>query len=120
LSSQPPSVREQVAASTRRLAGVKRADKVSAAVIRLGGVGIVVAVLGILVFILGETAPLFVAPEGRFVGEVRLATPPAPSPTPGGAPAPAAPPPAAPVPAATPAPPAARLAQGGGASRRNL
>jgi phosphate transport system permease protein len=81
---------------------------VSSVVITLGGIGIVVAVLGILVFIVGETWPLFVAPEGRFVGEVRLATPPA-------APAPSPPAAAAGAPlarSATPAPPTALLALG--------
>jgi phosphate transport system permease protein len=114
LTREPVSVREKIAASTRRLAGVKRADKVSAIVIRLGGVGIVIAVLGILVFIMGETAPLFEAPQGRFLGEVRLATPPAPSAVavPAVAPPTTAPRPADPVPAATPAPPTALLALG--------
>jgi phosphate transport system permease protein len=101
----PVSIREKVAASTRRLAGVKRADKAAAAVITLGGIGIVVCVLGILVFIVGETWPLFSAPEGRFVGEVRLAA---------AAPATAAiasPKPAVPVEAVV-APPTALLALG--------
>ena len=47
-AAAPVSVRDRVAASTRRLAGVKRADRLSAIVITLGGIGIVVAVLGIL------------------------------------------------------------------------
>jgi phosphate transport system permease protein len=70
------TVREKVLASTKRLAGVKRTDRAAAVVITLGGIGIVVCVLGILVFIVGQTWPLFGAPQGRFVGAVQLATPP--------------------------------------------
>ena len=66
------SIRERVLASTKRLSGVKRADRVASVVITLGGIGIVVCVLGILVFIVGETWPLFGAPRGGFVGAVRL------------------------------------------------
>jgi phosphate transport system permease protein len=68
---------------------------VASAVIVLGGIGIVVCVMGILVFILGETWPLFRSPEGRFVGAVRLAAPPAPVPPPAAAAPVLAPPPTA-------------------------
>jgi phosphate transport system permease protein len=107
LTSPPLSVREKVLASTKRLAGVKRTDRAAAVLITMGGIGIVVCVLGILVFIVGETWPLFGAPEGKFVGAVQLATPPVPSPVPepsaGAAPSP--------IPAARPAaaPPAAAV-----------
>src|SRR5687768_5617286 len=76
----------------------------------MGGIGIVVCVLGILVFIVGETWPLFGSPQGKFVGAVQLATPPSPSPQPVPSPLPAASPaavatspvPLAVVPAAAP------------------
>ena len=80
------SVRDQVLASTRRLAGVKRADRAAAIVIAMGGIGVVVSVLGILAFIVGEAWPLFGAPQGRFVGAVRLASPVPPVPAAGGSP----------------------------------
>jgi hypothetical protein len=106
-----------VLASTRRLAGVKRADRAAAVIITLGGIGIVVCVMGILVFIVGETWPLFGAPQGRFVGAVQLATPPVPSPIPVAAPGTVSVPAASPAPAAAPAeavppPPTALLALG--------
>src|SRR5687768_3330414 len=71
----------------------------------MGGIGIVVCVLGILVFIVGETWPLFGSPRGKFVGAVQLATPPSPSPLPAGSPAPVASsrPVASPVPVPSPA-----------------
>ena len=100
--SPPLTVREKVLASTKRLAGVKRVDRAAAVIITMGGIGIVVCVLGILVFIVGETWPLFGAPQGKFVGAVQLATPPS---TPGAVPAAGA----APVPAAVAAPPATAL-----------
>ena len=106
MTSPPLSVREKVLASTKRLAGVKRTDRAAAVIIIMGGIGIVVCVLGILVFIVGETWPLFGAPEGRFIGAVQLATPPAPSPVPeSSAVAAPSPIPAAPVAAPVVAPP---------------
>jgi len=80
--SPQPTIREQVLASTKRLAGVKRMDRAAAVIITMGGIGIVVCVMGILVFIVGETWPLFGSPQGKFVGAVQLATPPVPSPVP--------------------------------------
>lgn len=112
MTESPLSVREQVLASTRRLAGVKRTDRAAAAIITMGGIGIVVCVLGILVFIVGETWPLFGSPQGRFVGAVQLATPPSPSPLPVSSPSPATSPAAVatPPPAASPVPLAAAVA----------
>jgi phosphate transport system permease protein len=48
-----------MAAAARRIARLKRVDRAAVAVITLGGIAIIIAVLGILVFIGAEALPLF-------------------------------------------------------------
>ena len=64
----PSSVRERMAAAAARIRRLKRIDRAAVSIITLGGVGIIIAVLGILVFIGAEAVPLFrsarLAPAG--------------------------------------------------------
>ena len=53
------AVRERMAAAARRIRRLKRIDRAAVGIITLGGVGIIIAVLGILVFIAAEAVPLF-------------------------------------------------------------
>jgi phosphate transport system permease protein len=53
------AVRERMTAAAARIARLKRIDRAAVGVITLGGIGIIVAVLGILVFIAAEAVPLF-------------------------------------------------------------
>jgi phosphate transport system permease protein len=65
----PSAVRERMAAAAARITRLKRIDRAAVGIITLGGIGIIVAVLGILVFIGAEAVPLFrparVAPTTR-------------------------------------------------------
>jgi phosphate transport system permease protein len=63
-----------MAAAAARIARLKRIDRAAVGVITLGGLAIVVAVLGILVFIAAEAVPLFRGARLVPDGEVRLAT----------------------------------------------
>jgi phosphate transport system permease protein len=53
------TIRERVAGASRQIARVKRFDQAARFVIILGGIGVVVSVLGILLFIGAEAVPLF-------------------------------------------------------------
>ena len=55
---------------------MQRIDRLAGVLIRLGGIGIVVSVLGILVFILSEAWPLFRSAQGRMAGTLPLAAAP--------------------------------------------
>jgi len=68
-------VRERLEAARGRIRAVKRLDRAAGVIIRLGGIGIVVSVLGILLFIVAEAWPLFRPAQGRLAGT--LALPPA-------------------------------------------
>ncbi len=48
-----------MAAASGRVVRMRRIDRAAVAVITLGGIGVVVAVLGILVFVASEAVPLF-------------------------------------------------------------
>src|SRR5688500_18037826 len=48
-----------MAAASKRIGRLRRIDRAAVLVITLGGIGVVVAVLGILAFVVGETVPLF-------------------------------------------------------------
>jgi phosphate transport system permease protein len=65
-------VRERLEAARARIRTIERVDRVAGVLIRLGGIGIVVSVLGILVFILSEAWPLFRPADGRLLGTVAL------------------------------------------------
>jgi ABC-type uncharacterized transport system permease subunit len=53
------SIRDRMQAAAARLARVKRIDRLANGVITLGGVGVVVSVLFIFLFILSQAFPLF-------------------------------------------------------------
>lgn len=69
-----PSVRSQMAAASTRIGRLRRIDRVAVFVITLGGMGVVVAVLGILVFVASEAMPLFRAATLVPTGQVRVTT----------------------------------------------
>jgi phosphate transport system permease protein len=103
-------VRQRIQAASGRIRALERIDRTAAVFIRLGGLGIVVSVLGILVFILGEAWPLFRSARGQLAATFVLPAAPSPSAAPAVAPAlapspatDAPPPPKAPAPAAAPA-----------------
>jgi phosphate transport system permease protein len=65
-------VRQRIQAASGSIRKLKRIDRAASILIRLGGLGIVVSVLGILVFILGEAWPLFRPAKGTLAGTVAL------------------------------------------------
>ena len=69
------SVRERMAAASKRIARVKLVDRAATGVITFGGVFIIVSVLFIFVFIFGEAAPLFRGASAERLGAVALAAP---------------------------------------------
>jgi phosphate transport system permease protein len=68
-------VRERLEAAKAGIRAVKRLDRVAGVLIRLGGIGIVVSVLGILLFIVAEAWPLFRPAQGRLAGTLALPPP---------------------------------------------
>ena len=86
-----PRIRARLEAARGRIRAVERVDRLAGVLIRLGGLGIVVSVMGILVFILSEAWPLFRSARGGLAGTLSLPAAPAAAavPTPSG-PAPAA------------------------------
>ena len=68
------SVRARMAAASSRITRLRRIDRAAVAVISLGGIGVVVAVLGILVFVASEAVPLFRAATLTPIGRVSLRT----------------------------------------------
>ncbi len=69
----PPSIRQRVQESSKRIARVKQLDRLAAGTITVGGLFIIVAVLFIFLFIFGETIPLFRPAQGRPRGAVNMA-----------------------------------------------
>jgi phosphate transport system permease protein len=69
----PPSIRQRVQESSKRIARVKLLDRLAAVTITVGGLFIIVAVLFIFLFIFGETLPLFRPARGQPRGAVNLA-----------------------------------------------
>ena len=72
----PPAtidIRERVKSQAGRLRRVKRIDRLAVGFITFGGMFIIVAVLFIFVFILGEALPLFRPASGEARGAVTLA-----------------------------------------------
>ena len=67
------SIRQRVLASASRIKRVKAMDRFATALITLGGVFIIVAVLFIFIFIFGEAFPLFRPAQGRSAGVLSLA-----------------------------------------------
>ena len=68
------SVRTRMAAASGRIRRLRRIDRAAVAVITLGGIGVVVAVLGILVFVASEAVPLFRSATLRPSGRVNVKT----------------------------------------------
>ena len=104
-----PRIRARLEAARGRIRTVERIDRLAGLLIRLGGIGIVVSVLGILVFIMSEAWPLFRPAHGRLAGTLALAAappaPPAAAPlAPGGRRRSGGAPPSAPAPRRRPAP----------------
>jgi len=71
-----PSVRERMAGAARRIGRLKRIDRAAVGVITLGGISVIIAVLGILVFIAAQAMPLFKPATLTPSEHVRLASPP--------------------------------------------
>src|SRR6266496_4136855 len=67
------TIRRRVQEASGRVRRVKTLDRLATGVVTFGGLFIIVAVSFILVFILGETLPLFRAAQGRALGVVQLA-----------------------------------------------
>ena len=76
MNTSMPSVRERMAGAARRIGRLKRIDRAAVGVITLGGISVIIAVLGILVFIAAQAAPLFRPATLTLSEHVRLANPP--------------------------------------------
>jgi phosphate transport system permease protein len=68
------TVRDLVAGASRQITRLKRVDRAATVLITIGGLLVVVSVLGILVFIAAEAAPLFSGATGRLVSATVLDT----------------------------------------------
>ncbi|MDQ3069448.1 MAG: ABC transporter permease subunit [Acidobacteriota bacterium] len=64
-----------MAAASRSIRRLRRIDRAAVFVIGLGGIGVVAAVLGILVFVVSEALPLFRSARITPVGRARLEAP---------------------------------------------
>jgi phosphate transport system permease protein len=69
------SVRERMAAASKRIARVKLVDRGATGVITFGGIFIIVSVLFIFVFIFGEALPLFRGATAERLSTLSLASP---------------------------------------------
>ena len=106
-------IRQRIEAASGSIRRLKRIDRLAAVLIRLGGLGIVISVFGILLFIVAEAWPLFRPARGMLAGTIAL--PAAPAATPAPAPAPgstAAPVTSTVAPVAAPTTPGPVLAMG--------
>ena len=63
-----------MAAASKRIGRLRRMDRAAVYLITLGGISVVVAVLGILVFIASEAIPLFRDAQVDFRSELRIGT----------------------------------------------
>jgi phosphate transport system permease protein len=75
--NETPSVRQRVQGASARIKRVKLFDRLATGIITFGGLFIIVAVLFIFLFILGETLPLFRPAQGQARGALQLAAVPA-------------------------------------------
>jgi phosphate transport system permease protein len=75
MNTSHPSVRERMAGASRRIGRLKRIDRAAVGVITLGGISVIIAVLGILVFIAAQAVPLFKPATVVRSGQARLAGP---------------------------------------------
>ena len=66
------AVRRQMAAAAGRIKRLKRIDRAAVGIITLGGIGVVLSVIGILIFIGVEAIPLFRAASVNLGGTLRL------------------------------------------------
>jgi phosphate transport system permease protein len=80
---EAPSLRQRVQGASARIKRVKLVDRLAAVGITLGGLLIIVAVLFIFLFILGETLPLFRPAQGHARGALQLAAVPEAATSPG-------------------------------------
>jgi phosphate transport system permease protein len=74
MESSALSVRNQMAAASKRIGRLRRVDRAAVVVITLGGLAVVVAVLGILVFVAVEALPLFTSATLTPRGNIQIAT----------------------------------------------
>ena len=70
-------VRQRIEAASGSIRMLKRIDRLAAVLIRLGGLGIVISVFGILIFIAAEAWPLFRPSRGTLAGTIALPARPA-------------------------------------------
>jgi phosphate transport system permease protein len=68
------SVRRQMAEASARIKRLKRIDRAAVGIITFGGIGVVLSVIGILVFIGAEAIPLFRGASVAFRGEWKTPT----------------------------------------------
>ena len=76
MNTSMPSVRERMAGAAQRIGRLKRIDRAAVGVITIGGISVIIAVLGILVFIAAQAVPLFEPATLSPTGQVRLDSPP--------------------------------------------
>ncbi len=72
-TSGESEVRRQMAAAAGRIKRLKRVDRVAVGVITFGGIAVILAVIGILVFIGAEAVPLFRPSSSTLKGTLRPA-----------------------------------------------
>jgi phosphate transport system permease protein len=75
MATASPSVRERMAAASKRIARVKLVDRGATGVITFGGIFIILSVLFIFVFIFGEALPLFRGATAERLSTLSLAAP---------------------------------------------
>src|SRR5688572_5239422 len=68
------SIRSRMAAASTRIVHLRRVDRAAVLVITLGGIGVVAAVLGILVFVASEALPLFRSARVAGIGTTQIPT----------------------------------------------
>jgi phosphate transport system permease protein len=68
------NIRARIASANRRIARLKRIDRGATGIIILGGIGVIVSVVGILVFIAAETWPLFRSAQAERIALMRPVT----------------------------------------------
>src|SRR5688500_18321518 len=73
-SPSAPSVRSQMAAAKQRIGRLKRIDRAAVFVITVGGIAVVIAVLGIRVFVAAEAKPRSRSAKRSSAGDGRVPT----------------------------------------------
>ena len=76
-AAEESAVRRHMAAAAGRIRRLRRVDRVAVGIITLGGIGVILSVVAILVFIAAEALPLFKPAAVAPLGTIRLAGQPA-------------------------------------------